>query len=194
MEMIHLLSPSRTAVLIIDVQQQFCTTTNWGAELPGKISSYVKSISKKPVKFIYTKSVGDPGRVPQNVQRFREVRGIAAGVLSLEPAAELCPMYFPPERLILEKPCFDAFAYTSLGEHLRERGVFNVLVGGVMTDVCVEATARRAVMEGYDTYILKDLIAAPEDHSLNVTRVLEFFENYYGYVVRSSDVRWAMAD
>jgi len=45
-------------------------------------------------------------------------------------------------------------------------------------------------MEGYNAYILKDLIAAPKDHSRNASRVLSFFDSYYGYVVKSSEVVW----
>jgi len=97
-------------------------------------------------------------------------------------------MFVPDGSLIVEKPCFDAFAYTSLNRSLHERGIQNVLLVGVMTDVCVDATARRAVMEGYNTYILEDLIAGPDAESAR--RSLAFFGRYYGYVMKSCDISW----
>jgi nicotinamidase-related amidase len=180
-----------SALLVIDVQEQF--SAPWSSDLPGRISSYVHTLNGSGVLFIYTKTIGDPERVPENVKRFREIRGFSPGAMSSSPRAALCSMFIPPEALIVEKPCFDAFAFTSLREHLRSQGIRSILLSGVMTDVCVEATARRAVMEGFDACILRDLVAAPEDHSLNVKRALSFFESYYGYVLPSTEISWERA-
>jgi nicotinamidase-related amidase len=100
-------------------------------------------------------------------------------------------MFIPPGSHIIDKPCFDAFAYTSLAGHLQDHGIRNVFIAGVMTDVCVDATARRAVMEGYNTYICEDLVSTPNEQSGQ--QALAFFERYYGYVLESSQIRWEAA-
>ena len=46
-------------------------------------------------------------------------------------------------------------------------------------------------MEGYNTYILADLVAAPNAQSGQ--QALTFFERYYGYVLKSPEVVWEPA-
>ena len=89
----HRLNPRETAFFVIDVQRQFCTPTNWGANLQDRISRYVESIAGKGLLFVYTKSVGN--NVPENVRRFRNIRGLANDVMSDAAGARLCPMYIP---------------------------------------------------------------------------------------------------
>jgi nicotinamidase-related amidase len=180
------LRSDKSALLVIDVQEQFCNGSAWSSDLPIRVSKFIEAVSLSGVLCVYTKTIGDPDRIPENVSRFRRVRGYRSDAPSESPKAKLCPMFVPDGSLIIEKPCFDAFAYTPLNRCLHEREIQNVLLIGVMTDVCVDATARRAVMEGYNTYILEDLIAAPDAESAK--RSLAFFERYYGYVVKSCDI------
>jgi nicotinamidase/pyrazinamidase len=49
---------------------------------------------------------------------------------------------------------------TALDGLLRERGVTRVVVCGLATDYCVNATALDAINLGYDTFYLEDAVAA----------------------------------
>src|ERR1700721_998966 len=94
------LNPFQTAFLAIDVQRRFCNLTGWGDRLPTLKSTYVQSISDKRLLFVYTRTVGDSDRVPENVKRFREIGGFPAEAPSDDPEAALCQMYLPPQSLI----------------------------------------------------------------------------------------------
>ncbi len=57
---------------------------------------------------------------------------------------------------ILHKSQYDAFYGTDLENWLRSREVEQVLIGGVMTHLCCETTARSAFMRGFDVFFLVD--------------------------------------
>lgn len=60
------------------------------------------------------------------------------------------------DTVIDEKRTYDAFYETRLQSLLQARGVRAVVVGGCMTELCCETTARSAFCKGYDVYFLSD--------------------------------------
>jgi Amidases related to nicotinamidase len=91
-----------------------------------------------------------------------------------------------PKDLISEKTRFSALIQGSsdLHEHLQERGIENVLVGGTLTNMCCESTARDAMMIGYRAIMVEDCSASrnDEDHAVGLTSVYQSFGD-----VRSTD-------
>jgi nicotinamidase-related amidase len=59
---------------------------------------------------------------------------------------------------VVRKPRYDAFLRTSLEDALRGRGIDTVVVGGVITNCCVDTTARSAFMRGFDVLVLDDCV------------------------------------
>jgi ureidoacrylate peracid hydrolase len=60
---------------------------------------------------------------------------------------------------------------------LRERSIDTVLIAGTMTNVCCEASARDAMMDGFKTVVLSDANAARSDgeHIASLATILQFF-------------------
>lgn len=58
--------------------------------------------------------------------------------------------------IYIDKPQYDAFLHTSLENILRERGITQVVVCGVMTHLCCETTARSAFMRGFEVFFTVD--------------------------------------
>ena len=54
---------------------------------------------------------------------------------------------------------FDAFMGTDLNEKLRARGIEKVILAGLTSHTCVEATGRRAIEAGYHLTFLTDAVA-----------------------------------
>ena len=59
---------------------------------------------------------------------------------------------------VIQKPRYDAFLRTTLEDDLRARGVDTVVVGGVITNCCVDTTARSAFMRGFGVLVLEDCV------------------------------------
>ena len=64
-----------------------------------------------------------------------------------------------------------------LPQLLRDRSIDTVLIAGTMTNVCCEASARDAMMDGFKTVVLADANAARSDgeHVASLATILQFF-------------------
>jgi nicotinamidase-related amidase len=71
---------------------------------------------------------------------------------------------------------------------LRERQVHHVVVGGLATDYCVEATAHDAVALGFRATVLTDAIAAVDLKSGDAERALAELQAA-GVVLATTDAR-----
>jgi len=56
----------------------------------------------------------------------------------------------------VHKTSCDSFFETDLEARLRARGVTHLIVGGCMTQFCVDTTVRRAVSLGFDVTLIAD--------------------------------------
>jgi nicotinamidase-related amidase len=63
------------------------------------------------------------------------------------------------DELVVHKLRYDAFLFTTLEDDLREGGIDTVVIGGVITNCCVDTTARSAFMRGFDVLVLADAVA-----------------------------------
>ena len=64
-----------------------------------------------------------------------------------------------------------------LPQLLRDRSIDTVLIAGTMTNVCCEASARDAMMDGFKTVVISDANAARSDaeHTASLATILQFF-------------------
>ena len=86
------------------------------------------------------------------------------------------------------KRCYSALAPGSSGlnETLQARGIRTVLIGGTVTNVCCESTARDAMMMDYATVMVDDALSAvtPHEHE----HALHNWMLFFGDVLGSKDV------
>jgi len=76
---------------------------------------------------------------------------------------------------ILPKKRYSAFYETDLEEILRSKGIQDLIISGVMTNLCCETTARDAFMRDYRVFFLVDGTATgKDDHHLATLKNLGF--------------------
>jgi nicotinamidase-related amidase len=79
------------------------------------------------------------------------------------PERELWPALAPrPDELVLDTTTLSPFNSTALDQYLRNMGVENLVVAGVLTDAAVETTARDAGDRGFNVIAVEDACAALE--------------------------------
>ncbi len=88
--------------------------------------------------------IGDPGPMG---------RVLIAGEPGAEIISELAPR---PGETVIDKPGKGAFYATELGAILAAKGVRQLIVAGVTTEVCVQTTMREANDRGYDCVLAVD--------------------------------------
>jgi nicotinamidase-related amidase len=81
------------------------------------------------------------------------------GTPGIEIHASVAPRDGEP---IIQKEHPNAFLDTTLEQELRDRGVDHVVVCGMMTSMCVDATVRAAVDLGFTATVVHDACAAPD--------------------------------
>lgn len=83
------------------------------------------------------------------------------------------------DELVVTKQCVNPFFNTGLMNWLQARGIKRIVIGGVVTNLAVESTARAADDAGLAVTVLEDLCAAPNPqwHEFAVKNTLPLFGN-----------------
>ena len=168
------LRAAETALLVIDVQNDFCRPGGYFSELGFDIApcarvvepigALVTELRARGVPVVWTMSTNaDPSQHRLRPHRFRqEAPGgrppdqFTPGSWGWQIVDELVPL---EDEVVVQKPRYDAFLRTTLEDDLRERGVDTVVITGVITNCCVDTTARSAFMRGFDVLVLDDCVA-----------------------------------
>ncbi|MFQ5684989.1 MAG: cysteine hydrolase family protein [Candidatus Binatia bacterium] len=191
------LDPTLACLLVVDVQNDFCSPQGAIARRGGDVTSSVEMVSrlvhlieesrKVRLPIIYIKTIHS-NWTDTPAWLYRKPEGIdletcREGTWGTEFFGGIAPL--PDERVII-KHRYSAFIHTDLNTALRAKGVESVLVTGVATNVCVETTARDAFMYDYYVTMVEDCVAT-SDNALHVA-TLENMRRHFGLVVSSREI------
>jgi nicotinamidase-related amidase len=96
----------------------------------------------------------DAGLIVEHSRPFLRKEGLRRGTWGAEVVSEM-----PPPDYEVEKTRYSAFHNTSLEPLLRGLSVDTVMLAGVITNVCVEATARDAFHRDFRVVVLRDCVS-----------------------------------
>jgi nicotinamidase-related amidase len=174
------INPATTAVVLIEYQNEFVSE---GGVLHGAVSpvmdktgmlaktvSFVDAARAAGVTIMHAPITFAPGYGELSKHPYGILKGVVDGnafVKGTWGAAIMDDLAPADGDILIEgKRGLDTFASTNLDFILRGRGIDTVILGGFLTNCCVESTMRSAYENGYRVITLTDCMAAtsPEEH------------------------------
>jgi len=204
------LHPARTALLVIDMQRDFCALGGYADQAGMDVSRLRAPIPAIQALLDRARSLGmlvvhtreghrpDLSDLPEPKRRRAEATGapigsagplgrlLVRGEFGHDLIDELQPRAGEP---VIDKPGYSAFAYTDLELILRRRGIERLILTGVTTEVCVSSTLRQAIDLGFDCVSISDACASsdPQLHAAALA-MIEVEGGLFGSVTDSTDL------
>jgi ureidoacrylate peracid hydrolase len=218
------IDPARTAVIVVDMQNDFGAEGGMFAQAGIDIAPIRKAIEptkavltaarRAGVKVVYLKMEfhpdlsnagppGSPNRIKHQPLRVGErvtapdgsqSRILVRGTWNTQILSELRPT---PGDLIVSKHRYSGFYGTDLDEKLRSLGIEYLIFAGCTTSVCVESTMRDAMFRDYSCILLADCAAEPIGAGLprsNHEASLLVLQTLFGWISESAKFIGALED
>lgn len=205
------LTPQNTALIVIDMQVDFCGKGGYvdlmgydislTARAVGPIKKLLETVRNIPgFKVIHTREGHRPdlSDLPEN-KRWRsgkigaeigapgpKGRILVRGEEGWDIIEDLKPL---KDETIIDKPGKSAFYQTDLDLILYTAGIRNIILTGITTDVCVHTTMREANDRGYECLILEDCTGATDyGNHLAALKMVTMQGGVFGCVSTSQEV------
>jgi len=148
----------RVALIVLDMQNYFLLETSHAFVPSAKaITKYINllidSFTNNNLPIIFTKHSNNEENANQMSWRWRNLipeRGTFYNIYE---------KLITKNNLIIEKHQYDAFYETELFKILKTLKIEQVVIAGVLTNLCVETTARSAFVRGFNTIVPIDATA-----------------------------------
>lgn len=191
-------TPSKVAVVVIDMQQDFCSSSGAFGRAGMDISANARIVH--PLN-AFVEAMRDSGALIVWIKQAASPRHMSAAIMRRLRRAperlELCKqgtaganlaegLKVDPADAMVEKFRYSAFFGSSLDQILRSAGIQTTVLVGTAANGCVDSTARDAAQFDYDVVIARDLTGY-SDAAL-ASAALQNLDRHFALVCQSSEI------
>lgn len=194
----QLIDPKKTAVVVIDLQNAYCSPNGSMSRLGFGVSHFEKMVKKigefleaarrRGVPVIFFRMIEDPKYMAEN----------ARVKMKAEKCRTICsPNSFNFDYFMLRpqtgdmqfvKTDYDAFSNKGLERDLKRRRIKSLILVGGYTQVCIDSTLRSAFTKGYHVIVPRDLISGPVQRKSQEKSAIRVWSMFFAHMVKSTDI------
>jgi isochorismate hydrolase len=148
-------APEHSALLILDMKRYFLQKSSHAfipsapSIIPG-IRDLIKAYATRDMSIIFTRHVNSPQNAKMMGKWWKEL------IREKNTLSEITDEFDTTSGIIIKKSQYDAFYETRLEDILREKKITQLVIGGVMTNLCCETTVRSAFVHGFEVFFTID--------------------------------------
>ena len=149
-----------TALLIIDVQNRMFqrgASVHHDAKLLYNLKKLIASAKSEHMPIFYLQHEKNGPDLQRNSHNWK-----LHPFLSVEK-----------DDVVIPKATPDSFYETTLEKQLHDKGIKNLLIAGIQTEVCIDTTCRSARTKGFSTLLIEDAHSTWDTPILNASQIIQ---------------------
>ena len=205
-ELAEMIDPARSALVVIDVQEDFASPdgamARMGADLGGvevvldNVETLIAAARQAGACVAFARVITSPQTDSAALKTLNARKGLAPSALDICREGDRGSDYYRvsplPGEIEVSKRLFSAFHGADLDLRLREQGVDTLILVGLTTNCCIDATARDAFHRDYNVFVVSDATAAYGEAAQR--QALDALAQNCSLIVRTAEVRSTWTD
>lgn len=166
----------QTALLVIDVQNDFCAPDGKMAQFGADLSTVDEAVERMMlltqtarqiqlpiifIRLITVQGADSPAMLTLYERQGFDATSVAVCRTGTE-GADYYKIVPEPEDIVIDKMRYSGFVGTNLDLILKAKGIRTLIATGVTTECCVDSTVRDGFMRDYEMFVVGDACAAYE--------------------------------
>lgn len=197
LSLIEKVDPAHTALLVIDIQNDFCSPDGLLGRRGRNLSMIERSINRLIPTINTARSAGVVTLYTQQIYDRSKLNDLQIEQYDLDGKFVTCDIegnghqfyrIDPPRSDVYKKYNYNVFSNPALVERLESNNVKTLVIAGVDTHYCVETAIRNGFDLGYTIVVPADLIATGAENLDMHERTIELVRRTYGVLTTSSDL------
>lgn len=203
MHLAEKLDPSHTALIVVDMQNDFCSPSGLMArmgknvsqmdKLVDSIQTLIDTCENKDIPIFYTQQIYDRSKLNELQNEQYDLDG---KMITCDIDGDGWQFYglTPPEDQVYKKYSYNIFSNERLVDNLQKLRIKTLIITGVSTQICVETAIRNGFDLGYKIVVPNDLIGTTSSDPTIQKRTLDLVKKTYGTVSSLSEVTEVLQD
>jgi ureidoacrylate peracid hydrolase len=197
MQLADKLRPEHTALIIVDMQNDFCAPDGVMARKGKDVSAMSELVKRQRSIVEICEAKGIPVLFTQLLYNRAKLNDLQKEQYDLDGKLVTCDIhgdgwkffgFNPSERQTYPKYSYNIFSNKRLCRDLRALHIKTLIIAGVSTQICVETAIRNGFDLGYKIVLPEDLVATTSNDPETQKRTLMLVQKTYGVVTNSREL------